>query len=305
MQTMNAKKQRLENWDDLRFFLAVARNGGLSGAARALGVNQSTVFRRIGQLEAYFSARLFDRQARGYELTAVGEEMLIQAAKVEDDINTLDRSVLGADLEVRGTVRITTVSEVLERLAPHFKSFRNRYPGIKLEVNTEQRLLNLSHREADVAIRPGHQPTEPSVIGRKLVSLQTCAYASLSYLEGRERPNHASQLKQHDLIAFNNNHWLGELLSEHVDEARVVYRADGMMGQAIAARSGLGIAFLPTFIGQADEKLQNLFALPPIENDHLWLLIHSDLRQTARVRAFVDFITEAIIGERAIYEGDS
>ncbi len=301
---MYANKQRLENWDDLRFFLAVARNGGLSGAARALGVNQSTVFRRIGQLEEYFGARLFDRQARGYVLTAVGEDMLVQAARVEDDINTLDRSVLGADRELRGIVRITTVEEILERLAPHFKRFRDRYPGIKLEVNTEQRLLSLSHREADVAIRPGHQPTEPDVIGRKLVSLQTCAYASASYLDGRERPSNASQLKQHDLIGFNNEHWLAELLSEHTSEANVVYRADGMNGQAIAARSGLGIAFLPTFIGQGDEKLQNLFTLAPIENDHLWLLIHSDLRQTARVRALVDFVTEAIIDERILYEGE-
>ena len=112
--------QRIENWDDLRYFLAVAGKGGLGAASRELGVNQSTVFRRIGQLEESLGTRLFDRQPRGYALTAVGEEMLVLASRIEDDVLALDRTVLGADRELRGTVRVTTVDEVLERVVPVF-----------------------------------------------------------------------------------------------------------------------------------------------------------------------------------------
>jgi DNA-binding transcriptional LysR family regulator len=277
----------------------------LAAASRELGVNQSTVYRRIGQLEANLDARLFDRQPRGYSLTAVGEDMLAHALRIEDDVLALDRNVLGADRELRGTVRITTVDEVLERVAPHFKCFCDRYPAIDLEVNSEQRLFSLSNREADVAIRPGRPPTEPDIVGRKLVALQTAAYASPKYLSERKLPRRTSDLGKHCLISLNKGHWLEQMLRDLVGEARVVYRANSMNGQAIAARAGLGIAFLPTFMGDPDAGLERLFVVPLIEDDYLWLLIHADLRQTARVRAFVDFVTEAILDERALYEGTS
>lgn len=300
---MIANKHRLENWDDLRFFLAVARSGGLSGGARLLGVNQSTVFRRISQLEAHLGARLFDRQARGYQLTAIGEDMLGLATKVEEDILTLDRTVFGADSELRGTIKVTTVGEMLPQLAEHFKHFRERYPGIHIEVSTEQRLLNLSHREADIAIRPGKQPTEPDVIARKLVSLQSCAYASKSYLEAKQVPESIEQLTGHDLISFNNSHWLTNFLTKNAIKKNIVYSADNMTGQCIAASAGIGVAFLPAFIGDKDKNLTKLFTLPETGDDYLWLIIHSDLRQTARIRVFMEFITQVILVDKELYEG--
>jgi DNA-binding transcriptional LysR family regulator len=298
--------QRLESWDDLRHFLAVARLGTLAAASRQLGVNQSTVLRRIAQLEESLGARLFDRQPRGYTLTSVGEDMVTLAARVEDDVLALDRAVLGADRELRGTVRITTVDEVLHRVAPHLKCFCDRYPGITLDVNTELRLFSLTRREADVAIRPGRKPTEPEIIGRKLVGLATGVYASPDYLAGRKRPRRATDLNKHLLIDFGEsraNVGTSRWLRKVAPNARVVYRANGMIGQQVAAMAGLGIAVLPRFLGDPSPGLERLFAVRGKSDYSLWLLFHADLRQTARVRAFIDFITEEIEAERSLYEG--
>lgn len=295
----------MEHWDDLRHFLAVARHGSLAAASRELGVNQSTVFRRIGQLETSLNARLFDRQARGYSLTAIGEEMLQLISKVEDDILAVNRTVASADREPRGTVHITTLDEVLERIAPDLQRFRERYPGIYLDVNTELRIFSLSRREADVAIRPGGPPTEPDIIGRKLVGLRMAAYVSPDYLKERESPQRMSELAGHHLIGFGESRRDAQTFGDIPEDAQIVYRANSMNGQAIAARAGIGVAMLPTFVGDPDPHLRRLFLMQSaaqIVDTHLWILIHADLRQTARVRAFVDFITEAVRAKRSLYE---
>lgn len=295
--------QRLENWDDLRFFLAVARHGGLSAASRELGVNQSTVSRRIAQLEEGLDARLFDRHARGYSLTAVGEDMLALVTRVEDDVLAVDRTVQGADRELRGLVRVTSVDEVLEAIAPHLRSFRERFPGIDLEVTSELRTYSLARREADVAIRPGESPTEPEVVGRKLVTLPLGAYATSEYLAGKKRPRRIADLASHDMIAFATGRGAEELMRGFVGDARVVIRTNSMSAQAIVARAGMGVALLPLFMGEHDPALERLFVVRSQSVYYLWLLIHADLRQTARVRAFVDFMTERIKEDRARYEG--
>jgi len=291
---------RLDNWDDLRFFLAVARSGGLSAAARDLHVNQSTVFRRVAQLEERLDARLFDRQARGYALNAVGEEMLGLALRVEEDVLSLSRAVQGADHQLRGTVRVTTVLELLERIAPYLARFRADHPGIEIEVNTDQRVYSLTKREADVAIRPGGPPTEPDVVGRRLVRSTTAFYASPKYLEDRDVPRDIGALEGHDLIGFPR----GRSVPGPARDDDIVFRADSMTAQAIAAAAGIGVARLPTFQGDHHPGLVRLFH-PPTDGDyHLWLLIHADLRQTARVRAFVDFIAAAVAADAASFAPD-
>jgi len=279
-----------ENWDDLRFFLAVARGGGLSAAARYLRVNQSTVYRRIGQLEEALGASLFDRQARGYSLNSVGEHMLGLAEQVEEDVLALGRAVQGADNQLRGTVRITTVLEIFSLIVDHVATFRAQHPGIDLQVDTQQRVVSLSRREADIAIRPGDPPTEPDVIGRKLMPTATAFYASAAYLKGRRMPASSADLAAHDLISFP----IGRNTPPGASDHNVVFRADSMSAQAMAARAGIGIALLPRFMGDRDDELVSLFEPPSDRTYNLWLLIHADLRQTARVRAFIDFITEAV-----------
>jgi len=298
---LSAKTQRVDNWDDLRFFLAVARAEGLSGAARALRVNQSTVSRRITALETQLDATLFERHARGYALTTVGEAMFELATRVEDDVFAVDRAVSGADATLAGRVRLTTVDEVLDAVVPTIAGFVEAYPGIELEVDTEVRTASLTRREADVALRPGLAPTEPDIVGRKLVRLDYAFYASPGYIEQHGRPRRVADLPRHRFVGFAGER-RQSLLRSFVAEPRLVFVAHAMPAQASAVRAGMGIAYLPRFVAEHDERLVRVLA-PRVEHGfHLWLLIHADLRQTARVRAFVDALTEAVRADRSRYE---
>jgi DNA-binding transcriptional LysR family regulator len=157
---MNAGKQ---DWDDLRFFLAVALSGSLSGAARSLGVSHSTIFRRIGNFEQQLGVRLFDRLPEGYVLTAVGEEMRDSVTRIEDEIAALSLKVAGQDQRPRGTIRITTTDLLAAGVLPrHVAAFRTEQPGIEIEVVVADSLLDLTRREADVALRIGN-PTQETL----------------------------------------------------------------------------------------------------------------------------------------------
>jgi len=293
---MNAQ---LENWDDLRYFLAIARTGTLSGAARQLGVNHSTVFRRLGGLEETLGARLFDRLPNGYALTTVGEEMLTIATRIEDDVLALDRQVLGRDLELTGTIRMTTVDEIATILAPDLKRFHDKYPGIELEVIVEQRLLSLSRREADVAIRAGSRPTEPDLIGKRLLASAAGFYAARDYFKDRPVPHSIADLAGHDFVApaasmphFFSSQWI----AENVPDAKITYRSNTMLGQRAGVEAGFGIGILPCSVADC---VPDLVRVRPSDIDvspsgGIWLLYHADLRQTARVRAFIDHVSAAV-----------
>ena len=300
MQRVLAEPHRWIEWGHLPYFLAVAREGSLSAAARSLGVNQSTVFRRIGALEERLGARLFERQARGYALTGLGERVLPLAMRMEDDALAVERIVVGADDALQGVIRFTTVLELLACVAPHLRAFMDRYPGIGLDIDTDPRVASLGRREADVALRPGGPPSELDVVGRKLVRAPLAAYASADYLERRGRPSAMEDLAGHNLIAFTAP---GRAPLQH-PRSRTMMRIGSMSGQALAARSGAGVAALPVFVGDADPTLERLFIVPAPATHHVWLLTHADLRQTARVRTFIDFLSEAIRRDAVHYEGE-
>lgn len=299
--------QTLESWDDLRYFLAVARSGTLSGAARDLGVNHSTVFRRIGALEEHIGSRLFERLPRGYALTAAGEDMVDHAERIEDEMNALGRKLLGRDQEMHGEVRVTTVEEILKLIAPHLRCFHDAHPGITLVLDTDQRLLSLGRREADVAIRPGARADEPDVAGRRICGLHANVYAARSYLDSRGEPENPDDLDGHDLITFGRptkRTAIYQWLTTHAPNSRVVFESHSMLGTFEAAKAGLGIAVLPSFMSDVEPSLVRLFETSMDQSSHgLWLLVHKDLRQTARVRAFVDFVTKALENEADLFEG--
>ena len=189
---------KTENWDDLRVFLAVARAGSLSGAARTLGVNHSTVFRRIGAFEAALGVRLFERQPGGYLLTPAGEELRDGALRVEEEIANLSRKVAGQDLRLSGTVRVTTIDMLAFGLLPrHLAGFRDAYPGIEVDLVVGNATLNLSRREADVALRVGNAPAE-TLVGRRVGRLAFAVYGSAGYRARRPEPD----LALHDWIGF-------------------------------------------------------------------------------------------------------
>lgn len=285
---MNAQ---LANWDDLRVFLAVARAGSLSGAARSLGVNHSTVFRRIAGLEEMLVVRLFERLPTGYALTAAGEETLEIVESIEADVATLDRTVKGQDLRLSGTVRIAATDMIAFWLLPdHLTRFRAAYPGIELEIVVGNEALNLSRRETDIALRIGNTPLE-TLVGRRIGQLNFAIYGAPDYWANR--PD--TELAQHDWIGLDNSHApLRQQFDQFLPGVRPTVRSNSVACTVRLAKAGLGLAVLPCAIADQKPDLIRVADLPDTFNLDLWLLTHEDLRHTARVRAVLDFLAAAL-----------
>jgi DNA-binding transcriptional LysR family regulator len=298
--------QESGDWNDLRSFLAIARHGSLQGAARTLGVNHSTVFRRLNALEARLGVRLFDRRARGYAPTAAGEHMLASAERVEDEILGLERRLLGGDVRLAGTLRVTTTDTLVHGLlGPHLRTFQAAYPAIELELITGNAFFDLSKREADVALRPSRHPGD-AMVGRKLGEIAVAIYGARDYLATRGRPPSMSALDGHALITGDAS--LGHLpatrwLAERTPSGATVLRCNSWLSQLAAARAGLGLAALPCFLADPAPELSRILPPEPALAGELWLLTHPDLRRTARVRAFMETLARGLRRERARLEG--
>jgi DNA-binding transcriptional LysR family regulator len=294
------------DWNDLRSFLAIARQGSLQGAARRLGVNHSTVFRRLNALEARLGARLFDRSARGYALTAAGEHMLASTERVEDEILGLERRLLGGDVRLAGTLRVTTTDTLVHGLlGPHLRAFHAAYPAIELELITGNAFFDLSKREADVALRPSRHPGD-AMVGRRLAEIAVALYSGRDYLAARGRPPSAAALDGHAVIIGDAS--LGHLpatrwLAERTPAGATVLRCNSWLSQLAAARAGLGLAALPCFLGDTAPELVRVLPPEPALAGELWLVTHPDLRRTARVRAFMETLARGLGSERALLEG--
>ena len=293
---MNAQGQ---DWDDLRIFLAVARAGSLSGAARTLGVTHSTVFRRVGAFEARLGARLFDRLTGGYALTPAGEEMRDSVLRIEEEIAALALKVTGQDQRPSGRIRITTTDLLAVGVLPrHIAAFRIEWPGIEIEVVVADTVLDLTRREADVALRIGN-PVQESLVGRRVGRLAFAVYAA-SGPGAREPgdPGHG------DWIGYGSAHGpLSRSLARWWPQMRQVYRTNSIIAAHSAARAGIGIAALPCVLADCDPELVRAASLPEDFMLDLWLLTHEDLRKTARVRIFLDFMTAALAADADLLEG--
>jgi DNA-binding transcriptional LysR family regulator len=291
------------DWDDLRHFLAIARSGSLSGAARALGVNHSTVFRRLQGFEARLGVRLFDRLATGYALTVAGDDMLAAAEKVDQEINALDRRLSGRDLRLSGPIVVTTTDSLAYRfLGPHLAAFHGRFPGIDLELVLATEYFNLSKRQADVAIRPTLSPPD-TLVGRRLCAVAFAPYASSGYLAAK---GPVVDLADHRWLGFDDS--LSHLaaakwMRDKLPGTCLALRANNLIGLLSGAVAGMGVAPLPCFMGDAEPGLKRLFPPDPEIASELWLLTHEDLRHTARIRAFMDFMAASITGDRDLLEG--
>ncbi len=294
------------DWQDLHYFVAVGRTGSLSAAARELRVNHSTVFRRIRALEDSLGVRLFDRLPGGYVLTPAGEEMMAAAHRVEDEIQALDRRVSGRDVELRGAIRLTTTDTLAAQfLQPHLFEFHQRYPGIEMELIVSKEFHSLPKREADVAVRPTRNPPE-TLIGRRLSALAWALYGSPAYLAARGTPRTVQELAHHAFVCADEGlthlaaaRWV----TRHAAEARVVYRSNSLLAQLGAVRAGFGLAVLPCFLADTEPGIRRVLGPDESLMSELWCLTHPDLRHTARIRAFTEYIAEAIAGDRDLLEG--
>jgi DNA-binding transcriptional LysR family regulator len=288
-----------QDWDDLRLFLAVARARSLSGAARMLGVTHSTVFRRIGAFEMRLGARLFDRLPGGYALTAAGEEMRDSVSRIEEEITALALKVTGQDQRPSGTIRITAIDLLAVGVLPrHVAAFQVKWPGIEIEVVVADTVLDLTRREADVGLRIGN-PVQETLVGRRVGRLAFAVYAATGP-DAKELGDPADS----DWIGYGPAHGpLSRGLARWWPQMRQVYRTNSIIAAHAAARAGIGLAALPCVIADCDPKLVRAASLPEDFMLDLWLLTHEDLRDTARVRIFLDFIAAVLAADADQLEG--
>ncbi|MBJ7411847.1 MAG: LysR family transcriptional regulator [Phenylobacterium sp.] len=297
----------MDDWNDLRLVLTIVRSGSLTSAAKALGVNHSTTFRRLGALEARLGVRLFERLPAGlYAPTSAGERMAATAERIETETAALDRDLLGADQRLSGRLRVTC-SETLAfaLLTPCIAEFRAVHPGIVLDLAIDNRVLSLSRREADVALRVA-RPREPDLHGRKVADLAWALYGAPDLL-ARIGAMAMDRLDDIPLIGWeegvtgvNSADWL----AREAPEAAIVYRTNSVVNQMVAARAGVGVALLPCFLGDAEPALVRAVpqALDEIGRE-LWIVTHADLRRTARVRAFMDLAAAFLSARRSLLAG--
>jgi len=289
------------DWDDLRLVLAIAQEGTLSGAARHLRVTHSTVFRRLGAIEKSLGVRLFERFRDGYSATPAGETAAALAGRFADDFVALERRLSGQDLRPSGTVRIATADAICPLLMWHAPALREAHPEIHLEITISNAMTNLTRREADVAIRPVPEPPE-TLVGRRIADIAHAIYGSPARLArgGKNLSDHV-WVGLEDTLATTV---IGRWMQANVPADRIALSVDSFLPLRDAACAGVGIALLPCYIGDGDDRLRRVRAGSVVDvRSALWLLTHGDLRRTARIRAVMDFLASALGSERALLEG--
>lgn len=294
----------MANWDDIRFFLAVVRHGSVRSASAALRVNHSTVLRRIAQLEGHLGARLFEKLPSGYELTDAGQEILDQAAQMEQLSAELEAQVFGRDTGLSGKLRVALPTVLLtDLLMPHFATFSDQHPEIDLELATSYEPVNLTKRQADVAIRLVYdQKTLPEHLhGLKLSELHGGVYISRDFLKARTVGSRAVPVrwiqKEEEIEPPS---WTGgHDLQTHPSPVIVT----DMQAQIAATRAGLGISALPCFLGDADPALLRVPGSQTHLYGMLWMLSYGETRKTRRVRLFADFIKAVITQHSELLAG--
>lgn len=281
------------DWDDFRFFSAVAKTGSVRSAAEQLGVNPSTVTRRIDGLEQRLGVMLFTRSAKGLHLTLEGAEVVQPVDAVSDQLEDIEASLKGRDQRLEGRIRVAVpdvlaVNFLLADLAP----FTDAYPGIDLELMPGYQNLDLAKGETDVVIRATDNPPE-ELVGRPLNRVALAAYGSREYVA------------EHEVIVDPRGAaWIdwateGEVMTlyaglreQYFPGTRVHICCGQVLMQHACVRAHMGLGILPCYVGDADEMLIRLPQMPVQRGPTLWLLTHPDLRGARRIQVFVEFIKE-------------
>ena len=281
------------NWDNLRYVLMVANKGSVAAAARELDVNRTTVLRRINTFQENLNCRIFDRGDSGYVLTPEAEKMISAAREVENTLFDMQRQIAGHELKLEGELRVTTTdSFMLSMLGPHLATFREKNPHIVVDLLATNNILDLHRRDADVAIRPTRQP-EANLVGRRLCDVEFGVYAAPEFLPGMTGDNVFSER----WIGFADSLLstpVGAWFDATIPTVNICLRCDSFVAIRIAAESGMGLALLPVFLGEASPTLVRLEAPTRELTTGLWILTHPDLVRSARVHAFIDHFSAAL-----------
>jgi len=285
-------------WDDLKIFLAVAREGSISGAAKRLAVQHSTVSRRLRSLEEQLDTPLIERKTSGYELTEAGEELKLSARKIEVEILEFEGALGGKDSSASGELRVTAINNMASTiLMPIFARFSATHPDIKLHIQVSNKFVRLAERDADIAIRLTNTPLD-TLIGTRLVTVASAVYGARDYCADVQ-------------AGLAEKKWLGiECCDYHIswtkdacpDHDHTFFVDDTLLTLA-ALEQGAGLAYLPCFMG---DSMPSLARFCPPEQQHdlgLWLLYHRDLRRTKRVKLFRDHMLGEVAKAAPMFEG--
>ena len=284
------------NWDDLRFFLALSRERSVSRAGRSIGVNHTTVARRIAALEEELGTRLFDKQPKGYAMTQAAENMYEHALRMEEQAQAIDREVFGQDAQLTGLLKLTVAHDFAERvIVSKLPQFQAAYPCIDLQLLTTTGLIDLAAREADVAVRLTDKPPE-YLVGRQVLPMRHGIYGSPRYLDELEGSG--------KVILFRGGDAPPEWVAEHFPDAETALRLDDVSTMVAAVRNNMGLARLPCYIGDSEPGVQRLDLRLTPSTWGVWVLSHVDLRSTARVRVCREFLFDALEQQRALILGE-
>lgn len=290
------KNAHMKDWNDLRFFLEVARTGSVSAAAQRLGVNHSTVSRRISSLEEEQGVRLFDRVQSGYLLTEAAEPIYQKALEIESHHHAVDRLLFAGDQRLSGTLTVTMPHDLANHcVIPHLERFTHQYPAVELKLVVSAGLRDLAAREADIAVRLTPAPPD-FLVGKKVADLRHGIYCARHYHTGTG-PTH--------VICWNGETELPAWAKQHFPDARIVLKVDDLASMYAAVKAGIGLARMPCYLPDtlADHNIRKL-DLPLVPSTWgVWILHHADLRETARVRAGKEFLTDILRNQRAYFEG--
>lgn len=280
------------DWDDLKVFLALSRKGSARGAAQELGVSNSTITRRLDDMEHELQAHLFDRTPDGYRITAAGEQVLPTAEHVEELVMGVERKITGGDQELRGTIRLTLPpAGRLGFLVGRLVRFAEQYPGIDLELTSSVDAADLSRREADIAVRvmPAKLPPPEYLIGRHLASLTASAYVHRDLLNP-DNPSDVSHLS-----------WIGKRSADQKEEwlALTDFPQQPVRHAIVdlnlltdAVRNKMGMAYMPCFTVYNDPEIVRVPGAGIVHQSDMWVLTHKDLRLSARLRVLREVIAE-------------
>jgi DNA-binding transcriptional LysR family regulator len=289
---------RMLDWNDLRYFVAVARDGSTLAAGRSLRVSQTTVARRIAALEQALGFPVFEKRQAGYVLTPAGEQLLERARQVESAADAFIEAAAAEKRDTSGTVRITT-QEIfaVTLLAPILRELHERHPEIMIELDDSQEFRDLGEGEADIALRSAIGELGGGIVGRRLGDDDWTLYCSRDYAAQHGVPKTRAELKKHVFIGGGGpklwraySAWLQDL---GLDDRVIMHHASAM-GMMSAIRSGLGIAVLPRIVADPDPDL--IQCVPP-KGGHgraMWLVTHERLRKTPRVRVVIDFLYDRL-----------
>lgn len=289
------------DWNDIRYFLEVVRSGSVTQAAIRLGVNHTTVSRRITALEDRLGKNLFERSGNGWIITPVAEQVVTFAESMGEEANNIERQILADNHKLSGLLRVTAADHCIERLVlPTVRKFIQCYPQINLELVATADEVDLAAREADVALRGTDEPP-PNLVGKRIARIGFAIYATEKLLEQAATDSDANDIPC--ITWVGDGHTLPSWIEKNFPRTQRIYRTTSASAMLGMAREGIGIASVACVLGDPDPLLHRVAAKYVESGPVLWVLSHVDLRTTARVRIFRDFLVEELESQKELIEG--